>query len=138
MSFLLDTNVVSELRKGRRADAGVVAWLAAQSDGELFLSVLVLGELRLGIERLRRRDPRAARALDTWLRQLRRDFADRILTIDLEVAEIWGALGAETPLPPIDALLGATALARGLTVVTRNEKDIARTGAEWLNPFRNR
>lgn len=138
MSYLLDTNVVSELRKGGRADAGVREWFAACPDEQLFLSVLVVGELRLGIERIRRRDPASARALERWVRGLVRDFAERILPVDVEVAEAWGQLGAEASLPPVDALIGATALAHDLTVVTRNERDIARTGAAWLNPFRRR
>ena len=128
--------MVSELRKGRRCDPGVAAWFAERLDEELFLSVLVVGELRLGIERLRRRDPEGARALDRWLGRLMRDFAERILPVDIAVAEAWALSGADRPLPPIDALLGATAQVHGLTVATRNEKDISRTGAPWVNPFR--
>ncbi len=96
----------------------------------------MIGEIRSGIERIRERDPASAHALDLWLGRVIRDFGDRILPVELEVAEAWGMLGARDPLPPIDALLGATAKVHGLTVVTRNEQDIGRTGALWVNPFR--
>ncbi len=99
------------------------------------MSVLVVGEVRLGIENIRERDQISARALDRWIQGVIRDFGDRILPVDLDVAEAWGMLGAKDPLPPVDALLGATAKVHGLTVATRNEEDFDRTGASWVNPF---
>ena len=89
----------------------------------------------MGIENIRERDQISARALDRWIQGVVRDFGDRILPVDLEVAEAWGMLGAKDPLPPVDALLGATARVHGLTVVSRNNKHFERTGAPWVNPF---
>ena len=135
MSYLLDTNVISELRKGPRADAGVLAWLGSVPEAELYLSVLVVGELRQGVERLRRRDPRAAETLDQWLASLTSRYEARILGVNAHIAEIWGRLNVPDPLPAVDGLLAATALAHGLTLVTRNTRDVARSRAELLNPF---
>jgi hypothetical protein len=136
VSFLLDTNVISEIRKGPRADPGVRAWFESASEEELHLSALVLGELRRGVERMRTKDPVSAEALHDWLTDVVSVHAARILPVTHEVAECWGRMGIEQPLPVIDALLGATARVHGLTVVTRNEKDLTRTGAVVLNPFR--
>ena len=133
--YLLDTNIVSELRKRRRANAGLSAWFHRQDDDHLYLSVLVLGEIRMGIERLRLRDMESAKALDIWLSRLGRQFAARILPVDDRVAEIWGRLNIPDPLPPIDGLLAATALAYDLHLVTRNIKDVQRSGACVINPF---
>lgn len=134
-AFLLDTNVVSELRKGERADPGVLGWFEAVDSDELYLSVLVIGEIRRGIELIRRRDPSSAQSLEAWLARLRRQFAERILPVDDEVAQLWGTLGLEQPLPPIDGLLAATALCHGLVLVTRNEADVSRAPIRVLNPF---
>jgi predicted nucleic acid-binding protein len=134
MSCLLDTNVVSEVRKPVQ-NAGVRQWFAAVRAEELFLSVLVVGEVRRGMERLRRRDPAQAAVYEAWLGTLHRDYADRTLPITKEIAEEWGRLNAIDPLPVIDALLAATALVYGLTLVTRNTADFARTGVRLLNPF---
>lgn len=101
------------------------------------MSVLVVGEVRLGIENIRERDQISARALDRWIQGVVRDFGDRILPVDLDVAEAWGMLGAGDPLPPVDALVAATAKVHGLTVATRNKKHFDRTGASWVNPFRS-
>lgn len=134
MSFLLDTNVLSETRR-RAPDANVLAWLDRADPGELYVSVLSIGEIRKGIETRRRSDAGAAAALDHWLRGLETLFADRLVPIDLEIAETWGALAARGPLPVIDALIAATAQARGMTVVSRNVRDIARAGVEVVNPW---
>lgn len=138
MSWLIDTNVLSELRKGERADAGVRAWFAAANDGELFVSVLVLGELRRGIESLRRRDTVAAAALEQWLARLVETFADRLLPVDAVIADRWGALNVPDPLPSVDGLLAATALVHDMTLVTRNVRDVQRTGVRTENPFESR
>ncbi len=135
MSYLLDTNVVSELRKGARCDSAVAQWITSVPDEHLHLSVLVIGEIRRGIDSLRRRDPSAANKLDGWLSGLRRDFADRILPVDEEVAETWGRLNVPDPLPAVDGLLAATAQVHGLTLATRNTSDVARSGVDWNNPF---
>lgn len=135
MSYLLDTNVVSELRKGSRADRGVLDWLAPIPDSELFLSVLVVGELRQGVERLRRRDAVAAENIDRWLGTLVGNHADRILQVDFRIAQLWGRLNVPDPLPAVDGLLAATAVVHDLTLVTRNVRDVERTGARLLNPF---
>jgi predicted nucleic acid-binding protein len=133
--FLLDTNVVSELRKGERADAGVLGWFESVGSDDLYLSVLVVGEIRRGIELIRRRDPSSAQSLEAWLSRLRRQFKERVLPVDDEVAQLWGTLGLERPLPPIDGLLAATALCHDLTLVTRNETDVSRAPIRVLNPF---
>ena len=137
MSFLLDTNVISELRKGNRCDPGVREWLAGVKQEEIFLSSLTLGELRKGIELIRRRDPRSARVLEGWLREVLVVHSDRILPVDTAVAEEWGCLNVPDPRPVIDSLLAATAKVHDLVLVTRNVKDIEGTGARWLNPFKN-
>ena len=134
MSWLLDTNIVSELRKGERANPGVRAWFAEAADESLFTSVLVVGELRCGIESIRRRDVPSALALERWLAGLTDGFADRILPVDREVAEQWGSLKVPDPVPTVDGLLAATALVHGLTLVTRNTRDGARTGVLLLDP----
>jgi predicted nucleic acid-binding protein len=135
VTFLLDTNVVSEVRKGARADRRVMGWLEGVDDDDLRLSVLVLGELRQGVERLRSRDLVSARHLDRWLHGLAERYAERILPIDEPVAQLWGRLNVPDPLPAVDGLLAATALVHDLTLVTRNTRDVARTGVRVLNPF---
>ncbi len=137
MSYLVDTNVLSELRKGRRCDSQVSQWFARLSDEEVFLSVLTVGEIRRGIERIRRRDARSARVLDAWLRRLTTEHRERILPVDEAVAEEWGRLNVPNPnpVPVVDGLMAATARVHGLTLATRNVKDIARTGVACVNPF---
>ena len=135
MSYLLDTNIVSEARKGERADPGVVAWLSSIRERELYISVLVVGEIRQGIERLRRHDPAQAEAFNAWLQRLLRDYADRVVPVNAEIAEEWGRMNVPDPLPAVDALMAATAKARGMTFVTRNMADVAGTGVRLLSPF---
>ncbi len=133
--YLIDTNIISEVRKGRRCEPNVAAWYRLIRDDELFLSVLVIGEIRQGIERLRPHNSRRAQALEQWLEELLASFGDRVLPIDQKVAQNWGRLNARGSFPVIDSLLAATAEAHGLTLVTRNLKDIERTGVRCLNPF---
>ncbi len=135
MSYLVDTNVLSELRKGQRCDPNVFRWFSTVPDEDVFLSVLVIGEIRRGIERIRRRDARSARTLDTWLRRLLADHRDRVLWVDEAIAEEWGRLSVPDPMPVVDGLMAATARVRGLTLATRNVKDVARTGVPCVNPF---
>jgi len=135
LSYLLDTNVVSELRKGRRCDPGVASWFAEVSSEEIYLSALILGEIRKGIENIRRRDQPAAEALEGWFQELVATHSDRILSIDQSIAEQWGRFNVPDPLPVLDGLLAATASVYNLTLVTRNLQDVERTGVDCLNPF---
>ena len=135
MNFLLDTNVVSEARKGRRVNVGVSRWLSTVEAGNLYLSVLVIGEIRQGIEGLRRRDPVQAGHLDNWLAELRSQYADRILPIDEEISEEWGRINAPDPISSRDGLMAATVKVRNMTFVTRNTIDVERGGVRLLNPF---
>ena len=134
MNWLLDTNIVSEFRKGERANPGLRAWFAEAAEESLFTSVLVVGELRRGIESIRRRDAASALALEQWLSGLTDGFAERILPVDQDVAEQWGRLNVPDPVPTVDGLLAATALVHGLTLVTHNSRDVARTGVPLLDP----
>lgn len=133
--FLLDTNVVSELRKGARANAGLREWISPIDDADLFLSVLVAGELRQGVERVRSRDPKQAAHLDQWLHTLLDGYSERLLPIDGRVADLWGRLNVHDPISTVDGLLAATALVHDLTLVTRNVKEVGRTSARIHNPF---
>ena len=134
MSFLVDTNVISEARK-QSPDSKVRDWLASVPEPELYLSVLVVGEIRQGIERLRRREPAQAEPYEAWLSALQRSFADRLVPITADVCEEWGRLNVPDPLPVVDGLMAATASRRNWTLVTRNVKDLARTGVRLLDPF---
>jgi predicted nucleic acid-binding protein len=135
LSYLLDTNVISELRKGKRAERSVAEWFDGLPDQEIYLSVLTIGEIRRGVESVRRRDPDSACALDSWLSRLTEAHRDRILQVDRAIAEEWGRMDVPDPLPVVDGLLAATARIVGLTLVTRNVADVESTGVETLNPF---
>ena len=135
MSFLLDTNVISELRKGKRADSGLTTWFAGLAEEEIFLSVLTIGEIRRGVESVRRRDPDSAAALDSWLARLSETHGERMLSVDRAIAEEWGRMNVPDPLPVVDGLLAATAKVLSLTLVTRNTADVEGTGVELLDPF---
>ncbi len=134
MAFLLDTNVISEVRKPT-SDSNVRAWLASVPEHDLYLSVLVVGEVRQGIERLRRRDPAQAAPYETWLSALVHGFADRLVPVTVDVCEEWGRLNVPDPLPVVDGLMAATAKVRGWTFVTRNVADLGRADVRLLNPF---
>ncbi len=121
MSFLLDTNAVSEIRRGH--DSHVRAWADAVDGAELYLSVLTLGEIRTGIDRLRGRYPLQADVFTRWLGELRTRFAGRILVIDSRIADQWGRLNALGSRNTVDSLIAATAHVHELTVVTRSTKD---------------
>ncbi len=135
MSYLLDTNVISELRKGDRAKPSVASWFAGVADEEIFLSVLTIGEIRRGVENVRRRDPDSAAVLDSWLARLSEAHRDRIVPVDRPIAEEWGRMNVPDPLPVVDGLLAATARILGLTLVTRNTADVRSTGIELFDPF---
>jgi predicted nucleic acid-binding protein len=132
--YLLDTNVLSEVRRPR-GDAGVKGWLSSVPAEDLYLSALVIGEIRRGVERLRRRDPDQAEVYEAWLDTVLRDYADRILPVDVGAAEEWGRMSVPDPVPVVDGLMAATAKVRDITFVTRNTADVERTGTRLLNPF---
>jgi predicted nucleic acid-binding protein len=132
--FLIDTVVLSELRL-RRRNAGVVAWLSRQHPEDCFLSVVSIGEIERGIARKRTSDADFARQLAGWLDQLLRLYGDRLLPVDVGVARRWGELSAEIGHNGADLLIAATALERGLTVVTRNLPHFTPTGVQTLNPW---
>jgi len=134
VSFLLDTNVVSEFRRSAPHTVATT-WFGSVRSSQLFLSVLVVGEIKQGIERLAARDPRQAAAIEDWRQRLVNGYGDRIVPVSLEVAETWGRLNAASSLPVVDGLLAATALVHDWTLVTRNVRDVERTGARILNPF---
>jgi len=131
LSFLLDTNVVSELGR-KNPDRRVAAWANSVGTAALHLSVLTLGEIAKGAASLERRDTMRGVALSRWLEGLRHQYADRIIAVDDQIAEAWGRLASRRSIPVIDALLAATALVRSMTLVTRNIRDV---GVEVLNPW---
>jgi hypothetical protein len=132
--YLLDTVVLSELRK-RQRDPAVVRWIRAQQSADLFVSVVSIGEVERGIALQRTKNPVFAEALAVWLGRVIALYGDRILPCDLHVARRWGRLSAAIGNPGADLMIAATALEHGLTVVTRNGKDFAASGAPCLDPF---
>ena len=133
--IVLDTNVISEVRKGPRCNSNVAAWYEKLEDADLHLSVLVVGEIRKGIEKARTPDPGKAAALEQWLAAVIQNFAPRILPLDVRVSEEWGRMSAIRSVPVVDALMAATAKVNGLTLVTRNARDVSVLGVALLNPF---
>jgi len=136
--YLLDTNVISELRKKTRANSGVRRFIGrvTEEGDRLFISVVTLGELRRGVELIRYRgDSRQANQLEKWLQGLVVEYREQILDITPDIAQLWGYLRSLHPENALDKQIAATALIYDLTVVTRNEKDFARTGVTVLNPF---
>lgn len=136
--YLLDTNVVSELRKKAKMNVGVKAFFheAAQNETGLYLSVVTIGELRRGVELIRYRgDEKQAYLLETWLTTLIDTYEQHILPFDQEEAQVWGKLRAPNHENALDKQIAATALIYDLTLVTRNTKDFDRTGVKLLNPF---
>ena len=138
LMYLVDTNVISESRKGKRADPGVVAFWAetARNDTPIFLASVTIGELRRGVELIRYRgDQHQAELLEQWLEQVLIDFGDRVLSLDCDAAQVWGRLRVPNPQHGIDKQIAAIALLHDLTVVTRNTADFAGCGLSLLNPF---
>lgn len=136
--YLVDTDVISEARKGERANAGVRAFFQRANENAvpLFLSAVTIGELRQGVEAIRFRgdDPQAQR-LERWLRRLTGDYAEAILAFDEEIAQVWGRLRVPHQENPLDKQIAATALIYDLTVATRNTAHYGPTGVKLLNPF---
>jgi toxin FitB len=134
MAFLLDTNVLSELRRDSKCNPHVLAWAQSVGSRPCYISVLSLGEIRKGIEVLRRRSPEQVPAFEKWIDTLTRDYEDFILPVTEEVADQWGRLNAIQSLPVIDGLIAATAAHFHLTIVTRNLNDFP-DAIPKLNPW---
>ena len=135
MSFLLDTNVASEPTR-LRPSGKVVAWLRATPSNDLFLSVITLGEIRKGIELSRTGAPHVTSRVEQWLTLVNLEYRTRVLEFDEDAADIWGRIMAAHPRVPIeDGQIAAIAIRHDMTVVTRNVRDIAKTGARYLNPY---
>ena len=136
--FILDTNVISELRKAGdgKADANVVAWLSRVDAGTLYLSAITLMEIELGVLRIERRDPVQGARLCAWVdHRILPEFADRTLSVDLAVALRCAPLHVPDPRPERDVFIAATALVHGMTIVTRNLADFASIGVPLVNPW---
>ncbi len=134
--YLVDTNVVSEARKGKKANPGVRKFFQTSDAGDLYLSVQTIGEVRRGLENIRRRgDLPQANKLEKWLDRVVADYADRILSFDEECAQVWGRLMSPHPEHPVDKQIAAIALIHDLTVITRNVDDFRGTGVALKNPF---
>jgi predicted nucleic acid-binding protein len=136
LEYLLDTNLVSETRK-KRADTGVIEFLQATDASSLYISVLTLGELRKGVAKKMREDEFEAGRLADWVDGLEHSFADRILDVDAATARLWGDWSSERPRPVVDTLLAATAVLHGMTMVTRNIRDVRGIPVKQLNPWKD-
>lgn len=135
--YLVDTNVISEARKGAKANPGVMAFWRGAGATDIYLSAQTVGELRRGLENIRLRGDHAqAKRLAAWLDSVTSDYADRILAFDADCAQVWGKLMSPHPQHSIDKQIAAIALIHDLTVVTRNTEDFRGTGARLHNPFR--
>jgi toxin FitB len=135
VTYLFDTVVLSETSKRERAHPAVAAWFARTAPDELYLPAVVLGEIRFGIESVRRRSGARAAELEAWLAAVRSAFRDRILPVDAEVGERWGVVRAQADPPPVDGLIAATAIVHDKILVTRNVRDFERTGVRLLDPY---
>lgn len=135
MPYLLDTNILSELRKGKRCDPNVLKWAQNTAKDRHYISVLSLGEIRKGVEVLRRKSPEQCPIFEKWLATLQKEYASDILPISDSNSEQWGHLMAKQTLPVIDGLLAATAITHGLTVATRNIAYFQSSGVTLVNPF---
>lgn len=136
--YLVDTNVISEARKGSRANPGVVEFWATVDSSKLYLPAITIGEIRRGVENLRHRgDQPQALLLEQWLNQLVAEYGEKILEFDADCAQVWGKLMSPHLQHPIDKQIAAIALLHDLTVVTRNAVDFAGTGVRLLNPFQS-
>ncbi len=134
--YLVDTNVISEARKGKNAHPGVVQFFRSTQPVERYLSVQTVGEIRRGIENIRHRgDQQHVLRLERWLDAVVAEYANRILSFDIDCSQIWGGLMSPQASHPIDKQIAAIALIHGLQVVTRNVSDFSTTGVNLLNPF---
>ena len=135
MKWLLDTNVLSELRR-KQCEPRVKKWIAAQESDSMVISVMSLAEIRRGVELKRNKDPLQASIIEKWLILTTKRFAGSILPVTEEIADRWGRLPAKMPKPGIDGFIAATALEHDLTVVTRNVADFEKTGVRIVNPWK--
>lgn len=135
VNFLLDTNIVLEIRKREKCNANVAEWFETVEENEIFLSVLTLGEIRKGIERISPKNNNQARSLELWLTEIHLAFGERILPINERVCNEWGQMCALRSIPVVDGLLVATAKVNQMTLVTRNVADVHDLGARIINPF---
>lgn len=134
--YLVDTNVISEARKGARANAGVREFWRSTPPQDLYIAVQTLGEIRCGLEIIRiRGDKDQVRVLEKWMGRVVTELSDRILAFDQDCAEVWGSLMARSPQHPVDKQIAAIALIHDLLVVTRNTDDFQGTGVRVKNPF---
>jgi predicted nucleic acid-binding protein len=134
--YLLDTSVVSEARKGRKASPGVIGFFQSNLADDLYIAVQTIGEVRRGVENIRRRgDLLQAGRLATWLGLIIVEYADRIMDFDGECAQLWGRMMSPHASNPIDKQIAAIAIMHGLHVVSRNSRDFSASGATVLNPF---
>ena len=135
--FLVDTNVISERRKGRNANPGVQAFWQSADATNSYIAVQTIGEIRRGLENIRQRgDIPQARKLEAWLDDVVTNYADRILVFDLDCAQVWGKLMSPNPQHPVDKQIASIALIHDLVVVTRNVTDFKGLGVRLVNPFR--
>jgi hypothetical protein len=135
VTFLVDTNVISELKRGRNAAPAVTAWFATVPAAQIFTSVVVLGEIRRGIELLARRDKPQAEMLERWYASMREQLGTRVLPVDEPVMVMWSRISVPDPLPSYDGLIAATALVHNVTVATRNTADFRRVGVAAVDPW---
>jgi predicted nucleic acid-binding protein len=135
VNVLVDTNVVSELKRGRNADSRVLAWFSQMPNEQIFTSVIVLGEVRRGIELMARRDKPQSELLERWYSSVREQLANRVLAVDEAVMTVWSRISVPDPLPAYDGLIAATALVHGMTIATRNATDYRRAGVAVFDPW---
>lgn len=136
MLYLPDTNFISELRKGNRANRGVQAWALTNSPEQCGISVMTIGEIRKGIESCRKTNPAQSHDLEEWFATQLKDFANNLLPVTAGIADRWGRLMAAAKSSGVDMLIAATALEHDLTVITRNVDDFKSTGARIHNPWK--
>lgn len=122
MNYLIDTNIISEIRKGGECNPEVAAWYDSIDEESIYLSVLVLGEIRKGIQRARSISPARVLTLERWLLTVTQSFADRILSVDLAVADEWGRMSAKRPVSTVDVILSATAKVHQMMLPTRKRR----------------
>jgi hypothetical protein len=138
MNVLVDTNVISELKRGPKASPRVAKWFMALSPENVFTSVIVLGEIRRGIELIARRDKPQGEALEQWYALVRQRLGERVLPVDEPIMAIWAQLSVPNMLPAYDGLIAATAIAHGLAIATRNTQDYRGTGVQIIDPWQGR
>jgi toxin FitB len=134
--FLLDTNVISELRKQRRADARVASWFQTHDCELMFISVIVVAEIETGVRMIERRDKRQGRLLRVWAEAVYAEFCDRLIPVDGSIARLFAGLQVPDRRPERDAWIAATALSSSLVVVTRNDADFRAMGVKLVNPWK--